>query len=151
MRVRAATAGDLEALTAMRVALWPDGTAEEHRADAEAILAGRPRSTLPLAIFVAEEGSALIGFVEVGLRSHAEGCDAARAVGYIEGWWVTPERRQAGAGRALISAAEEWARAQGCTEMASDTWIDHAEAIAAHRALGYEVVERSVSFRKPLG
>jgi len=38
----------------------------------------------------------------------------------------------------------------GFTEMGSDAELDNAEGIAAHRAVGYEEVERIVCFRRPL-
>ena len=49
-----------------------------------------------------------------------------------------------------FNAAEEWARAHGCLEMASDTWIDNEESQRAHEALGFEVVDRCVNFRRAL-
>src|SRR5688572_4077484 len=45
-------------------------------------------------------------------------------------------------------AAEEWARGQGCTELASDTWIDNEVSQRAHAALGFELVDRCVNYRK---
>ncbi|MCW5828374.1 MAG: GNAT family N-acetyltransferase [Deltaproteobacteria bacterium] len=156
MTVRPATADDEETLVALRAALWPEGTAEEHRTEIRAILAGRPRSTLPLAILVAEASPAagpaskLAGFIEVGLRSHADGCDPGRPCGFIEGWYVRPEFKGRGAGKALMAAAEAWCRQQGCMEIASDTWIDNMEAQRAHEALGFEVVDRCVNYRKRL-
>jgi aminoglycoside 6'-N-acetyltransferase I len=95
-------------------------------------------------------GTTLIGFVEVGLRSHADGCDTAHAVGFIEGWYVLETWRRRGVGGQLVAAAEQWARTQGCTEMASDTWIDGDVSQRAHEALGYEVVDRCVHLRKRL-
>jgi hypothetical protein len=59
--------------------------------------------TLPATILVAqEESGALIGFLEVGLRSHADGCNPAHAIGFIEGWFVQETFRGRGAGKALI-------------------------------------------------
>ncbi len=92
----------------------------------------------------------VVGFVEVGLRSAADGCDWARAVGYIEGWYVAESYRRRGVGAQLIAAAENWAREQGCTEMASDTQIDNTQSLQAHLRLGYEIAERSILFRKRL-
>ncbi|MHB8778501.1 MAG: GNAT family N-acetyltransferase, partial [Anaerolineales bacterium] len=46
--------------------------------------------------------------------------------------------------------AEDWARERGCTEMASDTWLDNEASIRAHLKLGYLEVERLVHFVKPL-
>jgi aminoglycoside 6'-N-acetyltransferase I len=130
--------------------LWPEGPLAEHREDAALILAGAPPSTLPLVVFVAEARGVVVGFIEVGLRSHADGCDTRRPVGFIEGWYVEPSRRGSGVGRALMRAAEEWTRSQGCRELASDTWIDHESSQRAHEALGFEVVDRCVNFKKVL-
>ncbi len=60
-------------------------------------------------------------------------------------------RRRRGVGRALCEAFEAWARDRGCRELASDTWPENAASIAAHRRLGFEEVDRVVTFRKPLG
>lgn len=132
------------------LALWSDGTLGEHHAEAALILAGTPPSTLPLRVFVAEADGIVVGFIEVGLRSHADGCDTRQPVGFVEGWYVEPKQRGRGVGRALMQAAEDWARAQGCRELASDTWIDHEPSQRAHESLGFEVVDRCVNFRKAL-
>jgi aminoglycoside 6'-N-acetyltransferase I len=50
----------------------------------------------------------------------------------------------------LVAAAEDWAREQRCTEMASDALIDNALSHTAHRHIGYEEIERIVCFRKSL-
>ena len=55
-----------------------------------------------------------------------------------------------GIGRMLVAAAEEWARSKGCKEMASDTWIDSEKSQRAHEAMGYEIVDRCVNYRKKL-
>ncbi|HEX5136539.1 MAG TPA: GNAT family N-acetyltransferase [Planctomycetota bacterium] len=150
-RVRPALPGDLDLLVPLRAALWPTGSAAEHRAELARILDGRPRSTLPLVAIVAEAGATLAGFVEVGLRSHADGCDPGGPVGYVEGWYVAPSQRRRGIGRALLRAAEAWCRAQGATEIASDTWIDNLPSQRAHEALGFEARNRCVNYRKHLG
>ncbi|MCA1828150.1 MAG: GNAT family N-acetyltransferase [Myxococcales bacterium] len=127
----------------MRLALWPDS--EPHEVDD--FLAGRARE--PLAVLVAEEGGSLLGFAELSIRNIAEGCTTGR-VGYLEGWYVEPSARRRGIGRALVAAAEDWARAEGCSEFASDTEIDNEASAAAHAALGFEEVERIRCFRKVL-
>jgi aminoglycoside 6'-N-acetyltransferase I len=106
---------------------------------------------MPLAILVAEAGDGmLVGFLEVGLRSHADGCDTRLRVGFVEGWFVEESHRMKGVGAQLMSAAEDWARSQGCAEMASDTWFDSGVSQRAHEALGFEVVDRCVHYRKSL-
>lgn len=106
---------------------------------------------MPLIIFVAEASDGkLIGFLEVDLRSHADGCNPAQPVGYIEGWYVAEDHRQRGIGRMLLAQAEDWARGHRCLEMASDALIDNERSQRAHQAVGYEVVDRCVHYRKKL-
>ena len=57
---------------------------DEHARELAAILAGSAQRVLPIVIFVEEEtGGALVGFLEAGLRSCADGCDESRPVGYV--------------------------------------------------------------------
>jgi aminoglycoside 6'-N-acetyltransferase I len=149
--VRRAQFSDQYQLAAMRHLLWPDAMPEEHRREIDSILRSGKYGTLPMAIFVSQnEDAALIGFLEVGLRSHADGCDTAHPVGFVEGWFVREAFRKQGIGRALMRAAEDWTRSQGCLEIASDTWIDDEMSIDAHQTIGFEVVDRCVHFRKLL-
>jgi aminoglycoside 6'-N-acetyltransferase I len=71
-------------------------------------------------------------------------------VGYAEGWFVRSELRKSGVGAALMRAAEDWARTQGCGEMASDAQIDNNVSQRVHEALGYHEVDRCVHYRKKL-
>jgi aminoglycoside 6'-N-acetyltransferase I len=89
------------------------------------------------------------GFLEAGTRKYAEGCETS-PVGYIEGWYVDEDLRQQGIGIRLVKTAEEWARYQGLTEMASDTWLENEVSIRTHLKLGYKEAERLVHFMKKL-
>jgi aminoglycoside 6'-N-acetyltransferase I len=149
--IRQANPADRIHLAEMRMALWPDGSFEEHLKELDAGLNGCMSGTLPGTILVSQHvDGKLTGFLEAGLRSHAEACDATQPVGYVEGWFVQHEFRKQGVGAALIRAAEEWARSLGCTEMASDAHIENDASIQAHQALGFEIVDRCVHFRKGL-
>jgi aminoglycoside 6'-N-acetyltransferase I len=153
IRIRDAEAFDLDQLVCLRVALWPTSSAEEHVRELRLTLAGKAHLVLttPIAIFVAEgSGGMLLGFLEVDLRSHADGCNGLQPVGYIEGWYVAEDYRHRGIGRRLLAKAEDWARGHGCLEMASDAVIDNELSQRAHEALGYEVVDRCVHYRKKL-
>jgi aminoglycoside 6'-N-acetyltransferase I len=151
IRIRRATAADGDSLARMCAALWPKSSAAEHARELEPILAGEPVGTMPLVILVAEsDDGGLVGFVEASLRSHADGCDPSRPTGYVEGWYVVETHRRRGVGAELLSVAEDWARSQGCVEMASDTWIDNEVSQQAHEALGFAVVDRCVHYRKRL-
>jgi aminoglycoside 6'-N-acetyltransferase I len=135
----------------LREMLWPESSAEEHAHELDLILPGKFPGIMPLVIFVAEvSDGTLAGFLETRLRSHADGCDESHPVGYVEGWYVSEGWRRQGIGSDLLRAAEDWARRQGCKEMASDTRIDNLVSQRAHEALGFEVAERSVLYRKKL-
>ena len=147
--VRPAQAADASPWLKMRLALWPEGSEVEHRQEIDLFFGAQfPRD--PWAVLLAEntEGHVL-GFVELSIRPYAEGCRGNR-VAYLEGWYVLPEARNRGVGRALVVASEEWGRGQGCTEFASDTQPDNDASSAAHRALGFTDVGMVRCFRKAL-
>ncbi len=145
MHVRSARPEDAHGWLRMREQLWP-GSSHDLPGEIEAYFQEGP----PWTCIVAEDaGGVLLGFVEVGLRDYAEGCLSA-PVGYLEGIFVDEAWRTSGVGRALVEAAEDWARLQGCTEMASDRELDNEASGLFHQAVGYQEVERIVCFRKPL-
>jgi len=149
--IRLAQLSDQDQLVRMYEALWPNSSAEEHARELTQILQGKAVTTLPLIILVAEASDRTIaGFLEVDLRSHADGCNPSRPVGYVEGWYVAENHRHKGIGKKLLAAAEDWARSEGCVEIASDTWIDNEVSQRVHEVLGYEVVDRCVHYRKTL-
>jgi aminoglycoside 6'-N-acetyltransferase I len=143
MFIRPVKRDDRDAWLRMRDALWP---AEDHGHEIDRYFGAEVRE--PLEVLVAFDEEA-VGFVELSIRPYAEGCETDR-VAFVEGWYVEPDARGAGVGAALIRAAEEWARSQGCTEIASDTEVDNVSSAAAHLALGF--VEAAVvrCFRKSL-
>lgn len=147
MIVRPLEADDLAAWTALRIALWPDEDPADLATESVGHFAGRP---VAAAVFVCEETSGrVIAMIELGSRSTAEGC-LTTPVPYVEGWYVLPDARALGVGRALMEAAEKWAREQGFFELASDALLTNEASQAAHGALGFEEVERIVCFRKVL-
>ncbi len=149
--VRLAESRDVPEVAEMFNYLWPEASAAEHARELASLLAGIFPGTLPSVVFLAEELSGrVLGFIQVDLRSHADGCDPSRPVGYIEGWYVAPTCRRTRVGAKLVTAAEDWARSQGCTEMASDAWLDALDSQRAHEALGFEVVDRCIHYRKDL-
>lgn len=153
IQIRPAQARDLNQLALLFEALWPKSPAKEHAQELRLLLGGKADQVLtnPIAIFVAEASvGTLVGFVEVDLRSHADGCNPSQPVGYVEGWCVVEGYRHRGVGKQLLAKAEDWARSHKCVEMASDALIDNELSQRAHEALGYEVVDRCVHYRKAL-
>jgi aminoglycoside 6'-N-acetyltransferase I len=143
--VRRLEAGDDGEWLRMRQVLWPASSSTDHLVEMEEI-----RCDPACQVFVAERAAGgLCGFLEVGQRKYAEGCDTS-PVGYIEGWYVEADMQRRGVGSLLVQAAEEWARQAGMQEIASDCLIENTISLAAHLALGYEEVERIITFRKTL-
>src|SRR5438128_3673028 len=120
VQIRPVQASDLDQLARLCEALWPKSSAEEHAQELRLLLGGKAALvlTMPLTIFVAEvSDGTLVGFLEVDLRSHADGCNPSQAVGYIEGWFVGEDYRHRGVGKKLLAKAEDWARSHRCLEM----------------------------------
>jgi aminoglycoside 6'-N-acetyltransferase I len=142
--IREAAAPDAAAWLEMRDALWPDaGRADLEREITEHFASGAPA----LRVFVADDAEGRpVGMLEMSLRSCADGC-VSMPVPYVEGWYVVPAMRRRGVGGALIRAAAAWARDHGYTELASDTQLWNEDSARAHRALGFEEVERAIHFR----
>jgi len=148
IHVRPASPEDAPTWLQMRHALWPEGDAAEHAGEIERYFAGQLHE--PLEVLLAIAGtSRIVGFAELSIRNYAEDCVTNR-VAYLEGWYVVPDARRQGVGGALVAAAEQWGRSQGCTEFGSDTLIDNDTSAAAHLALGFEETARLRCFRKPL-
>jgi aminoglycoside 6'-N-acetyltransferase I len=148
--VRALAARDVDAWAIMRSELWPDADATELAQEARTFAGGAVVPAID-AVFVAVDGQDLaIGFLELSVRPFADGCDT-QPVAHVEGWYVEGLARHRGIGRSLVRAAEDWARARGLRELASDTEIHNDASQRAHAACGFEEVERLVKFRKRLG
>jgi aminoglycoside 6'-N-acetyltransferase I len=145
--IRRVNADDAAAWLRMREALWPDETGS-HAQEIQDFLAGR--LNMPLEVLLAvDEADTALGFVELSIRAYAEDCRTDR-VAYLEGWYVVPDARRQGIGVALVKAAEDWGRAQGCTEFGSDALLDNDVSAAAHRALGFEETVQIRCFKKSL-
>jgi aminoglycoside 6'-N-acetyltransferase I len=145
VEIRRIVEADRAGWVRMRDALWP-GSFSDHDAETRDYFENQRDAPI---VFVAENDLSVVGFLELDFRKYAPGC-ASSPVPFIEGWYVEPALQRRGIGRALVAAAEAWAVSAGHYEIGSDAEIDNAGSIAAHRALGYEEVERVVSFRRAL-
>jgi aminoglycoside 6'-N-acetyltransferase I len=143
--IREIVEGDRLEWVRLRDALWP-GSFSDHEAETRRYFEAAPDT---LVVFVAEAEGRLVGFLELDYRKYAPGC-ASSPVPFIEGWYVEPALQKRGIGRALVEAAEARARAEGHVEIASDAELENTGSLAAHRALGYEEIERVVCFRRLL-
>ena len=145
IRVKKAEDSDHDEWLRMRKLLWPACPEDRHALEMDLITSSRG------IVFMAEFSQvALVGFAEISIRSdHVEGTKNS-PVPYLEGWYVDPDFRGKGIGKALIKAAEEFALEKGFTELASDTEIGNNTSIEIHKKTGFTEVGRSVHFVKSI-
>ena len=131
----------------LRLLLWPDATADEHRGYMVISLA-QPERFLQLMMY--DDRRLPIGFIEGSIRSDYVNGTETSPVDFVEGVYVVPAWRRQGVARRLFAAIGDWARARGCRELASDALLENEASQRAHRALGFRETERVVYFTRPL-
>src|SRR4051812_3082738 len=131
----------------MRMALWTDATADDHRGYMAVSLA-QPERFLQLMMY--DEKREPIGFIEGSIRGDYVNGTETSPVGFVEGVYVAPAMRRKGLARQLFAAIGDWAKARGCRELASDALLANEASQRAHLALGFRETERVVYFTKAL-
>ena len=131
----------------MRLALWPEGSLAEHTADIAETLAAQGQG---INLIARNSDGQPAGFAEASLRHDYVNGTESSPVAFLEGIYVDPAFRRTGVGRQLVEAVENWARQQGCSELASDTGIANIPSQKLHNALGFIETQRVVYFRKLL-
>jgi len=102
------------------------------------------------ALFLLTAADTPVGFAQCQLRhDYVEGTGSS-PVGYLEGIYVLPEYRNRGYALELLVECEQWARAQGCTEFASDCQLVNEAGLTFHLKAGFTEVNRIVCFTKKL-
>lgn len=147
--IRPVEARDADAWAAMRARLWPDADPSELAREAHAFVAGSGDTILDAVFLARDNQSRPVGFLELSLRRFSDGCDST-PVPHVEGWFVKAAARGHGLGRALLHSAEDWARARGFGELASDAELSNTTSQTIHERCGFAEVERLVKFRKLL-
>jgi aminoglycoside 6'-N-acetyltransferase I len=146
IKIRPIGEGDFTEWLRLRRILWDETASLEHRREMEGII----ENAVSQLVLVADTGDGhLAGFLEASIRPFVEDCETDH-VGYLEGWFVEPEYRRHGIGRLLVKTAEDWARAKGCIEMASDTEVGNDLSLAVHESMGYEISSKLIHLRKDL-
>lgn len=139
----------LPAWLAMRAKLFDDEDPALLDEEVRQIAKDGTLKSQPFQCLLAFDNDTPIGFIEMTIRSSAEECMTSPVL-YIEGWYVDPAHQGKGVGRALMDAAFEWGREQGCAEAASDARPDNTGSINAHHALGFEDAGVIQCFRRSI-
>lgn len=145
--VRPAEKSDIDSWEEMRGVLWPGYP--RHRHDLENYFCKASTHRIAFIVTSTNAVKAPLGFIEISIGQNLESADS-NPTAYIEGWYVAPLIRHAGAGKALIQAAETWAREKGCSALTSECDIENQVSSSAHQACGFREIRRSISFRKEL-
>lgn len=144
--IRKTTPSDASLLAGLAHKLWPQASLTELTAEF-ADFTQRNDQACFLAFSTDEKP---IGFAHASLRQdYVEGCSSS-PVGYLEGIFVEPAFRGQNFARSLALACEDWAKAQGCKEFASDCELHNTQSLAFHLALGFAEENRIICFRKDL-
>ena len=92
-------------------------------------------------IFLAEHDKEIAGILRCVESIGSPLLEPARYA-YVSSVYVRPESRRRGVLRAMLGAAERWARARGLDQMRLHNVAGSASAEPAWDALGFEVVEQ---------
>ncbi len=142
IRILRPTGEETEEYHRMRAALWPAHDPDILRKEALLILAGKTfyKDELSWTVFAAVRPDGRPGgFLELTVYPRLDFTRHA-PVGYIEGWYVDPDLRGQGVGRALVDAAIRHLQEAGIREIASDADLWRLGSHFAHLALGFEQV-----------
>lgn len=131
----------------LRKQLWSTTGELEHNKQMQDIL----NQPAKLVAFIGYMDNTPIAFAEASLRyDYVAGCDTS-PVAFLEGIYVLSQHRQQGIAKQLCAKVEQWGRAKGCSELASDVGLANLSSQQAHQALGFQEVERVVCYYKKIG
>jgi aminoglycoside 6'-N-acetyltransferase I len=145
MQIAPPTGGNDNAWLVLRLALWPDASEAEHLSGMADALARHHYIRL-----ASSADGSVVGFVEASKRMDYVNGTCSSPVAFLEGIYVAPAFRRSGVARALVNSVENWALAEACRELASDSLLGNTAAHAVHCALGFEETERVVYFCRRL-
>ena len=144
MKIVKAEVKDAAEVARLSLQLWPEHDIEEMELEFRELI-----QMDIAAVFLVLEGEA-VGFAQCQLRrDYVEGTGSS-PVGYLEGIFGTQPCRNRGYARALLAACQDWARARGCTEFASDCELTNSESLAFHLRMGFLEANRIICFTKRL-
>lgn len=142
IQIRRAEVGDLQEVCLLAGQLGYPGSSEQFLARLERIL-GNPSQEI---LVVEIAGCRAAGYIHVLLQNFLE-IDPIVEVG---GLVVNQEYRHIGIGKALLTAAEDWAKNAGCRQIRLHSNIIRTEAHTFYLTLGYSIIKTQHAFLKKL-
>lgn len=139
------TKENLNNVSQLALMLWPHNQFDDLKLEFNEILNDDHQCS-----FLFSANQIDVGFAHVSLRAdYVEGTETS-PVGFLEGIYVLPEYRNCGIARSLITACEQFAKENGCTEFASDCELINIDSILMREKLGFEETNRIVCFKKKI-
>lgn len=143
--IKKADKSDVTVLAKLAEKLWDGHSLSELEREFET-LAENPDA----ACFIKFVDNQPIGFAQCQLRmDYVEGTHTS-PVGYLEGIFVLKEYRKKGYAREMLEVCKKWALNKKCAEFASDCEIGNDVSRQFHLAMGFEVANRIICFKKML-
>lgn len=143
--IRQASIEDSNIVAELALLLWPDNEIDELEKDIKESFSSNENAS-----FIYFHNDVPAGFAQCGLRrDYVEGTESS-PVGYLEGIFIKSEYRMTGIAKQLLKECENWARAQGCSEFASDCELINDESLKFHLNVGFEEANRIICFTKKL-
>lgn len=145
MQIKKLTSENIEALAHLFVELWPDCTFETEFEYCKKILKSKDQTA-----FLVMQNHDYIAFAYLSLRNDFVEGATSYPVAYLEGIYVKEAFRKAGVASKLINRAEQWAKENGCSQLASDVEIHNKQSIRFHQKSGFKEENRVVCFIKDI-
>ncbi|WP_029169198.1 aminoglycoside 6'-N-acetyltransferase [Clostridium cellulovorans] len=143
--IRQAILEDSRIAAQLAMLLWPDNEISQLEEDMKEYIDSNNG-----AVFIYFDETTPVGFAQCGLRhDYVEGTQSS-PVGYLEGIFVKEEYQRRCIAKKLLAQCEEWAKAQGCSEFASDCELTNIDSLKFHLQIGFEETNRIICFKKKL-
>jgi ribosomal protein S18 acetylase RimI-like enzyme len=98
-----------------------------------------------VALFVADGGDKLVGFVHAVIRdTPAIPVLVPQRYAVVESLGVKPELQDRGIGRMLMDTVHDWASSKGATAIELNVYEFNQTALAFYHKLGYETLSRKM-------
>lgn len=141
MEIEKLSAANVNELTRLALALWPDCLFDEESNNFKQMLSAENETC-----FLAREQNFYIAFSQVSIRTDYVEGSTTSPIGYLEGIYVKPEHRSKGIATHLLRHAIDWANQKGCKQFASDAEFTNTGSIAFHLRSGFHEENRIVCF-----
>ena len=138
-----ATFKDIDELTFVATTLWSNHSIDDIKNVLERYIKGKETSVFKYVI-----DNKCVGLALVSLRhDYVEGCITS-PVGYLEAICVLEKYRKQGIASILCKECEDWAKARGCSEFASDCELNNEASLNFHLSIGFKETNRIIHFVK---